>query len=147
MPTDPIDSNERGTLAAFDTDPLRTLLLQLNHAPGASRDTQEGGSPHIAIPSGEQEDTDGSGLQAVILQTLGMALTVGSVWWALRITGLLGALMASLPVWRQIDLLPVLADDEDEDDPPSDPDDDDDESARDEAAVGRHLFVEPGARA
>ena len=41
-----------------------------------------------------------------------MALSVGVVWWASRISGLLGSLLASAPAWRHIDPLPVVAGDE-----------------------------------
>jgi hypothetical protein len=54
----------------------------------------------------------------------GMALSVGVVWWASRISGLLGSLLASTPAWRHIDPLPVLGRDDDEDkDKWLDPDD------------------------
>ncbi|MCI0689723.1 MAG: hypothetical protein L0Y54_21175, partial [Sporichthyaceae bacterium] len=44
----------------------------------------------------------------------GMALSVGVVWWASRISGLLGTLLASTPAWRHIDPLPVLAREDEE---------------------------------
>jgi hypothetical protein len=44
----------------------------------------------------------------------GMALSVGVVWWASRIGGLVGSLLASAPAWRHIDPLPVVGRDEDE---------------------------------
>lgn len=37
------------------------------------------------------------------------ALSVGVVWWAGRSAGLLTALMASVPAWRTVDPLPILA--------------------------------------
>ena len=46
----------------------------------------------------------------------GMALSVGVVWWASRISGLLGTLLASTPAWRHIDPLPVVSDRDDEKD-------------------------------
>jgi hypothetical protein len=45
----------------------------------------------------------------------GMALSVGAVWWASRVSGLLGGLLASTPAWRHIDPLPVVGRDEDQD--------------------------------
>ena len=45
----------------------------------------------------------------------GLALSVGVVWWASRISGLLGSLLASAPAWRHIDPLPVVGRDDDED--------------------------------
>jgi VCBS repeat-containing protein len=40
----------------------------------------------------------------------GMALSVGVVWWASRVSAMLGSLLASTPAWRHIDPLPVLND-------------------------------------
>jgi hypothetical protein len=48
------------------------------------------------------------------IQLGGLALSVGVVWWASRVSGLLGSLLASAPAWRHIDPLPVLGRDEDE---------------------------------
>jgi hypothetical protein len=45
----------------------------------------------------------------------GIALSVGVVWWASRVTGLIGSLLASMPAWRQLDPLPIVGRDEDED--------------------------------
>jgi VCBS repeat-containing protein len=44
----------------------------------------------------------------------GMALSVGMVWWASRISAMLGSLLASAPAWRNIDPLPVLGGDDEE---------------------------------
>ena len=38
----------------------------------------------------------------------GMALSAGAVWWASRISGLVGSLIASIPAWRQLDPLLVV---------------------------------------
>ena len=47
-------------------------------------------------------------------QMSGIALSVGVVWWASRVTGVIGSLLASMPAWRQLDPLPVVGrDDED----------------------------------
>jgi hypothetical protein len=45
----------------------------------------------------------------------GIALSVGVVWWASRVTGLIGSLLASMPAWRQLDPLPIVGRDEEED--------------------------------
>jgi Cadherin-like/Bacterial Ig domain len=58
----------------------------------------------------------------------GMALSVGVVWWASRISGLLGSLLASAPAWRHIDPLPVVGRDEDEEKKWYDPEDRDAEA-------------------
>jgi hypothetical protein len=45
----------------------------------------------------------------------GIALSVGMVWWASRVSGMIGSLLASVPAWRQIDPLPVVGRDDEED--------------------------------
>ena len=45
----------------------------------------------------------------------GIALSVGVVWWASRVTGLIGSLLASMPAWRHLDPLPIVGKDEDRD--------------------------------
>ena len=70
-----------------------------------------------------------------------MALSVGVVWWASRISGLLGSLLASAPAWRHIDPLPVVGRDEDEDKiryDPKDRDADANELAIDDVFEGAH---------
>ena len=44
----------------------------------------------------------------------GLALSVGVVWWASRVSAMLGSLLASTPAWRHIDPLPVVGESEDE---------------------------------
>ncbi len=54
-------------------------------------------------------------LEELILQVTqprhlaGVALTVGVVWYATRGAGMLGSALLGVPVWRQVDLLPLLA--------------------------------------
>ncbi|MBK8335419.1 MAG: cadherin domain-containing protein [Sterolibacteriaceae bacterium] len=64
-------------------------------------------------------------------EAVGLSLTVGMVWWALRLGGLLASAMVSVPAWRQIDLLPILDDQGDRD---WDGDDDLDGGSDDQAA-------------
>jgi len=47
----------------------------------------------------------------------GLALSVGAVWWASRLSGLVGSMLASAPAWRHMDPLPVVGgtDDADQD--------------------------------
>jgi hypothetical protein len=82
---------------------------------------------------------DGTGRMSLANATTatGLALTAGTVWWALRAGGLLTSLVVSMPAWRHADLLAVLPDDEDDEDSwdPSD----DEQAARDEEAVGQVL--------
>jgi predicted glycoside hydrolase/deacetylase ChbG (UPF0249 family) len=48
-------------------------------------------------------------LRKLSLQASGTILSIGTVWWAARISGLLTSLAVSAPAWRGIDPLPVLA--------------------------------------
>ncbi|HNM64751.1 MAG TPA: cadherin-like domain-containing protein, partial [Accumulibacter sp.] len=43
-------------------------------------------------------------------RTVGMAFSVGAVWWALRVGGLMASLITAVPAWRQLDPLPILPD-------------------------------------
>lgn len=81
-------------------------------------------------------------LAAKAAKVIGISLTAGTVWWALRLSGLLTSLMASLPAWRHLDLLAILPDDEE---PVSVWDQTGDaEALRDEAAVGNLLGLGEG---
>jgi hypothetical protein len=87
-----------------------------------------------AIGDAHSETNEGASLELAVsaAQMTGIALTAGTVWWALRVGGLLTSLMASMPTWRHVDLLPILRDEEDED---VDWGEEDAEAARDEEAV------------
>jgi hypothetical protein len=67
-----------------------------------------------AFPDAEETPRDRIDVLLEQVQLGGMALSVGVVWWASRISGLLGSLLASAPAWRHIDPLPVVGRDEDE---------------------------------
>jgi len=45
----------------------------------------------------------------------GIVLSVGVVWWASRVTGLIGTLLSSVPAWRHLDPLPIVGKDEERD--------------------------------
>ena len=134
------DENE---ISWHSEDLRRALLLSLGYDTdsSAAREKEESQRPRVSLPTNQETDAVDIELGTVVLQTLGIALTAGSVWWALRAAGLVTALLASVPAWRQLDFLPVLADDEDDDAPKWAPAEDA-EAARDEEAVGRDLFVE-----
>jgi hypothetical protein len=72
-------------------------------------------SVRSAFPEAEETERDRIDVLLEQVQVGGMALSVGVVWWASRISGLLGSLLASAPAWRHIDPLPVVGRDEDED--------------------------------
>jgi hypothetical protein len=65
-----------------------------------------------AGPSGERDRME------ILMESAemgGLALSVGVVWWASRVGGLVGSLLASMPAWRHLDPLPILGRDKDED--------------------------------
>jgi hypothetical protein len=47
-------------------------------------------------------------VQKIAMQTSGAAVSVGAVWWATRVSGLLASPMISTPAWRSLDPLPVM---------------------------------------
>ncbi|MGH6649418.1 MAG: hypothetical protein ACREB4_20980, partial [Aquabacterium sp.] len=47
-------------------------------------------------------------VEKMVVQTSGAVLSIGAVWWAARMSGLLASLMISTPAWRSIDPLPVM---------------------------------------
>ncbi|MGV8992415.1 MAG: DUF2341 domain-containing protein [Thiobacillus sp.] len=90
-------------------------LLDLIQAEGASGSSgQNTISPTIRVEI-SQED----GFQVEVLrqgaQITAVSLSVGAVWWALRVGGLFASLLTSLPAWRSFDMLPVLSRDKDDD--------------------------------
>jgi hypothetical protein len=95
-----------------------------------------------AFPQGEDPARDRIDVLLEQVQVGGMVLSVGVVWWASRISGLVGTLLASTPAWRHIDPLPVLARDDDEEKTWYDPEDRDADA--NELAVA---LVLEGARA
>ena len=53
---------------------------------------------------------EASRLQSAIdpIEASGLALTVGLVWWTVRLGGVAGSLLVSVPTWQFFDPLPVL---------------------------------------
>jgi hypothetical protein len=136
--SDDLDTNETVTAGDFL---IQTFQLLVQSAEQSVRSGLSAG-PQAAEPGAVDwpADENESGLTLVeTAQMTGLALTAGTVWWALRAGGLLTGLLVSLPTWRHADLLAVLPDDEDDADWDLD---DDDEAARDEQAVGQ--LLEPG---
>ena len=140
-PIDAATSVDVHDVAPFDADPMRTILLGFVDRSSGESASDDARPARLEVPIGEERAVEWT---TIALSGAGIALTAGSVWWALRFAGLLGTLFASLPAWRQIDLLPILADKEDDDADWGDHDDE--EAARDEAAVGRHFFSDEGVR-
>jgi hypothetical protein len=80
----------------------------------------------VASAFGEGFEDEAQQQLQVLLDSVkfgGMALSVGVVWWASRISAMLGSLLASAPAWKHIDPLPVIGADEEEKDRWLEPDD------------------------
>ncbi|HND80822.1 MAG TPA: cadherin domain-containing protein, partial [Accumulibacter sp.] len=76
----------------------------------------------FAIQSHTTTESLTSSVQVNSTKMVGVSLSVGVAWWALRAGGLLASLAASLPTWRGIDTLMILRDREEGDDWGNDPD-------------------------
>jgi hypothetical protein len=74
----------------------------------------------------------------------GVALSVGVVWWASRLAGVVGSLMASIPAWRQLDPLPVIGRGDDAEDAEWHHDQDDLDADADELAISMFLDAHAG---
>ncbi|MCA1971595.1 MAG: tandem-95 repeat protein [Caenispirillum sp.] len=72
----------------------------------------------VALPKlADSRDAEGTiDLAVTAARVAGITFSVGAVWWALRVGGLMASLFASAPAWRQFDPLPILRNKEDEDD-------------------------------
>jgi len=120
---------------AWDDYYLRLVSLTFADHGSSGRDAKLGAG---AASEALGETNDGMSLEIAVsaAQLTGITLAAGTVWWALRVGGLLTSMMASMPAWRHVDLLPILRDDEDEE---VDWGDEDAEAARDEEAVDQVL--------
>jgi hypothetical protein len=114
---------------------LRLVSLTVADQVSSGRDAKLA-TGTIGEASGEVNENVSRELAVSTAQMTGIALTAGTVWWALRVGGLLTSLMASMPAWRHVDPLPILRDDEDEE---VDWGNEDAEAARDEEAVDKVL--------
>jgi hypothetical protein len=63
-------------------------------------------------PQRPHEEPRGLDFALDAIRTMGMVMSVGAVWWAMRAAGLVSSLLAMAPTWRHIDPLPVLGRDE-----------------------------------
>lgn len=102
------------------------------------------GHADSVVPLGDQGNSARSlSLNISAAQTSAVLLSAGFVWWSLRVAGLLASMLASTPVWRHLDPIPVLGatKDDDDDDEVGPVTADQDEQARDEAA-SRELLDE-----
>ena len=96
-------------------------------------------SAHSAFPDeGHGAERDQISVIMESVEMGGLALSVGVVWWASRVGGLLGSLLASMPAWRHLDPLPIVGRDED-DEQWAEPEDADADADADELAVAMVL--------
>ena len=102
-----------------DVQMFNLLPAQLNYTPSTPVDWS------VAPAFGEGAEEHLHDDLQVLLDSVkfgGMGLSVGMVWWASRISAMLGSLLAGTPAWRHIDPLPVVGDDEDDEDKWLEPD-------------------------
>jgi glucose-6-phosphate isomerase len=107
------------SLNEYDPEPPVDLVMQLlNIAPTQLEYRTSTPVDWEAAPAFEEGFQDEAQEQLQLLLDSvrfgGMALSVGVVWWASRISAMLGSLLASTPAWRHIDPLPVVSDGDDE---------------------------------
>ena len=86
------------------------LLLRLLEI--IQTDSQRRTDSNRLSPAIHVEITQDESFQVEIIsrgaQITAASLSVGAVWWALRVGGLFASLLTSMPAWRSFDLLPVL---------------------------------------
>ncbi|WP_374590204.1 DUF4347 domain-containing protein [Aquabacterium sp.] len=129
--------------------PIQWLLDQIQN----QRQTASDGVASTAARQQLVQWTDGSEAQslqgvAASVKSGGVAVSVGMVWWATRLSGLVTGLMASTPAWRSLDPLPILggtADESDDDDQGFGPTESgEDSDFEHEAAKGRRARPKAG---
>ncbi|HQO30163.1 MAG TPA: hypothetical protein PKY22_11685, partial [Accumulibacter sp.] len=98
-------------------DVVVRLVTQSTYSKSTARlqDNSPTGLSYAAQQSTAQESL-ASTVQVNSSKMVGVSLSVGVAWWALRAGGLLASLAASLPTWRGIDTLMILRDREEGDD-------------------------------
>jgi hypothetical protein len=84
---------------------LRLAALLLADAQSASDNNPIGHMARVEITPDEASRAEIISRGAEITAA---SLSVGTVWWALRASGLFASLLTSMPAWRSFDLLPVL---------------------------------------
>jgi len=63
-------------------------------------------------PERPHEEPRGLDFALDSIRSIGLAMSVGAVWWAMRAAGLVSSLLAITPTWRHIDPMPVLGRDD-----------------------------------
>ena len=95
---------------------------------------------------GKSEELIPEHLRQHAAEAAGLTVSVGVMWWSLRISNLLKVWIASMPAWRHVDLLSILRDDEDETDRQTHWGEQDMEANRDEHAVEQVLYTSAGKK-
>jgi hypothetical protein len=97
------------TLALPDSDagPARTAHRHLVGGPDLQ--ALEAATPDLPGNAHETRTDEPRIELADALRLASTSLTVGVVWWLTRAGGLLTMMLMSLPAWRHVDMLPVLA--------------------------------------
>ena len=99
-------------------DLLLRLAALLYADPGAaSGNNQIGPAVRVEITS---EETFRTEIISRGTEITAATLSAGTVWWALRASGLFASLLTSMPAWRSFDLLPVLNRNENDEEAPWD---------------------------
>jgi hypothetical protein len=130
-----IDSWEPVELGEYKLQ-LASFYVSENQGAGRPHDATVG---DVVLDQGTTKSEADHDLRVNAARVMGVSLTVGTVWWALRAGGVLASVLASLPAWRQIDLLPILRDEEDEESDVDWGDRDDPNARREEQAVDEVL--------
>ena len=101
---------------------LRSQLLRFGFsagavaAPAAPATALVGLSAGLVPPPAAQQQQDAAlfGMSAeTATRVAGVVVAAGFVTWAIRAAGLLSTMLLSMPVWRSVDPLPILAPEED----------------------------------
>jgi hypothetical protein len=109
-----------GDTAIVRVSSVEQIRLMLSN--NAQVDTEQGGAgdhpiTHAMPRIDEQEQGQTFEIARDAARLAGLAFSVGAVWWAIRIGGLMASLMATIPAWRQFDPLPILRHKAELDDP------------------------------
>jgi len=105
-------------LPTFAVNLLDQLRLELSSYAQAGSGPGGGNRFEAAttLPDGSQDKALGLEVAMDAARLAGITFSVGAVWWALRVGGLMASLFASAPAWRSFDPLPILRNKEDKDD-------------------------------
>lgn len=104
---------------------LDLIKPNLEHAPDINLSLTPLSSVTHALPAGRLADADtadndsGSApirLTKIATYSSGLSLSIGTIWWTARMSGLVTSALISTPAWRSLDPLPVVTSPTDEQD-------------------------------